>query len=130
VYTGLPRTSGNRPAFGSIVSRLGGTGSALPAYVSLTRAEPGQFEYEKPYYVGAGHAPFRPFEEALTDLNPIKDTDRLHDRKQLLASFDTLRRDLDQQDAFTGLDRFQAQALEMITAPKVRDAFDLGKEPD
>ena len=29
-----------------------------------------------------------------------------------------------------GLDRFQAQALDIITSPKVRDAFDLSKEPD
>jgi hypothetical protein len=41
-----------------------------------------------------------------------------------------MRRDLDQRDAFAGLDPFQAQALAMLTSPKVRDAFDLGKEPD
>ena len=35
VYTGLPRTAGKRPAFGSVVSRLGGNDSAVPTYVSL-----------------------------------------------------------------------------------------------
>jgi hypothetical protein len=130
VYTGLPRTGGRRPAFGSVVSRLGGTGAPLPAYVSLSRPTADAFEYEKPVYAGAGHAPFRPFGDALTDLNPVKDLGQLRDRKQLLTAFDTLRRDLDRQDAFVGLDRFQAQALEMITSPKVRDAFDLSKEPD
>src|SRR6266446_546702 len=35
VYSGLPRRAGHRPAFGSIVSRLAGSGSSLPAYVSL-----------------------------------------------------------------------------------------------
>ena len=129
VYTGLPRASGRRPAFGSVVSRVAGTQSALPTYVSLRRPTTDQFEYEKPFYAGSGNALFRPFGDALTDLNPVKDLDQLHDRKQLLTAFDDLRRDLDGRDAIAGLDRFQAQALDMITSPKVRDAFDLGKEP-
>jgi hypothetical protein len=130
VYTGLPRSSGHRPAFGSVVSRLAGTGSALPTYVSLSEASSGEFEYEKPYYAGPGHAPFRPFGDSLTDLNPVKNLDQLHDRKQLLTTFDALRQDLDRGDALTGMDRFQARALDMITSPKVRDAFDLSKEPE
>jgi hypothetical protein len=129
VYTGLPRTSGHRPAFGSVVSRLGGNKSSVPTYVSLSRPTTPVFEFEKPVYAGAGHAPFRPFGDALNDLNPVKDMDRLGDRRRLLAAFDTLRRDLDRSDSLVGLDRFQAQALEMITSPKVRDAFDLSKEP-
>src|SRR5262249_26691610 len=43
--------------------------------------------------------------------------------------FDTMRRDLDRADALRGLDRFQAQALDIITSPRVRDAFDLSREP-
>jgi hypothetical protein len=30
VYTGLPRTSGKRPAFGSVISRLAAAPSPLP----------------------------------------------------------------------------------------------------
>src|SRR5437763_4673414 len=63
VYSGLPRTAGKRPAFGSAVSRLCGPGAALPAYISLNRPSTDQFEFEKPYYAGAHHAPFRPFGE-------------------------------------------------------------------
>src|SRR5262249_22425310 len=37
VYTGLPRTAGKRPAFGSAISRLTSTRSPLPTYVSLSR---------------------------------------------------------------------------------------------
>lgn len=130
VYTGLPRTAGKRPAFGSVVSRLAGNTSPLPTYVSLDRPTTDEFEYEKPYYAGAGHAPFRPFGEALQDLQPVKSLDRLQDRKTLLATFDTMRRDLDRTNALDGSDRFQAQALEMLTSPRVRDAFDLSKVPD
>ncbi|HEY7424894.1 MAG TPA: DUF1501 domain-containing protein [Gemmataceae bacterium] len=130
VYTGLPRTAGHRPAFGSIVSRLADNRSPLPTYVSLDRPTTGQFEFEKPHYAGAGYAPFRPFGDALEDLNPVKSLERLQDRKSLLTAFDTMRRDLDQTDTLRGLDAFQARALDLITAPKVRDAFDLSKEPD
>ena len=95
VYTGLPRTAGKRPAFGSVVSRLAGSGSSLPAYVSLNRATTDEFEYEKPYYAGAGHAPVPPVRrragrpEAGSLARP---TER---PPALLAAFDTLRRDLD-----------------------------------
>jgi hypothetical protein len=128
VYSGLPRTAGRRPAFGSVVSRLAPGASALPTYVSLDRPTTDQFEFEKPYYAGSGHAPFRPFGSALDDLAPVRSLARLQDRRQLLAAFDTMRRDLDRADALRGLDRFQAQALDIITSPRVRDAFDLSRE--
>src|SRR5262249_53723208 len=129
VYAGLPRTAGRRPAFGSVVSRLAGNRSALPTYVSLDRPTTDEFEYEKPFYAGPGHAPFRPFGDALQDLTPVSDLNRLQERRQLLSAFDGLRRDLDVHDAFSGMDRFRVQALEMITSPRVRDAFDLSREP-
>src|SRR5260221_311109 len=71
VYTGLPRSAGKRPAFGSVVSRLAGSGSALPTYVSVHRPDGGDFDFEKPYYAGPAHAPFRPFGSALDDLKPV-----------------------------------------------------------
>ncbi len=128
VYTGLPRSSGKRPAFGAIVSKLAPTKFSLPTYVSLKQSSGEMFDYEKPHYIGAAHAPFRPFEESLKDLAPVKNLEMLESRKSLLAAFDNLQRDLDRRDAFSGLDRFQAQALEMITSPKVREAFDLSQE--
>ncbi len=128
VYTGLPRSSGKRPAFGSVVSKLAPTKHALPTYVSLKQHSGDLFDYEKPHYVGAAHAPFRPFEESLKDLAPVKNLDVLENRKALLAAFDNQHRELDRLQAFGGLDRFQAQALEMIASPKVREAFDLNSE--
>jgi len=63
------------------------------------------------------------------DLAPVKSLDAFADRKELLKSFDTLRRDIDRADSIRAVDKFQAQALEIITSPKVREAFDLSKEP-
>jgi hypothetical protein len=130
VYTGLPRTSGNRPAFGSVVSKLAGSGADLPAYVSLNeKGSTDRFEYEKPFYAGAQHAPFRPFGDALDNLTPVKSLDLLEDRKSLLAAFDTMRRELDATGQAAGLDRFQARAIDLITSRRAREAFDLSREP-
>jgi hypothetical protein len=151
VYSGLPRGAGKRPAFGSVVSRLHKReaqaresrppasgpdpslalrGCSLPTYISLDEPTTDQFEFELPHYAGAGHAPFRPFAESIGDLTPVKDLDQLASRKALLAAFDNLHRGLAQEDRFAGIDRFQAQALEMITSPQVREAFDLSKESE
>jgi hypothetical protein len=129
VYSGLPRSAGRRPAFGSVVSRLAGNISPMPTYVSLDRPATDMFEFEKPYYAGSGHAPFRPFGAALDDLAPVRSLDLLGERRRLLASFDAMRRRLDQPGQAPA-DRFQAQALDIITSPRVRDAFDLSREPD
>jgi hypothetical protein len=129
VYTGLPRSAGKRPAFGSVVSRLARHDSPLPPYVCLHEATADQFEYEKPHYAGAGHAPFRPFGEAIDNLSPVKSLDRLGDRQTLLQGFARLQRSLDRGDALDGLDRFQSRALEMISSARVREAFDLTREP-
>ncbi len=129
VYSGLPRTSGKRPAFGSVVSKLAPTTLPLPTYVSLDRATVDQFEFENPHYLGAAHGPFRPFDEALEDLKPFANQALLNDRKALLNAFASLQQRVDQRLAAGGLDEFQARALTLISSPQVRDAFDLSQEP-
>ena len=56
--------------------------------------------------------------------------DRLNDRKQLLSSFDRLRADLDHHHMMSAKDEFHNRAIEMLTSPKVRDAFDLSQEDE
>jgi len=63
-------------------------------------------------------------------LNPEVSRERLDRRADLLRTFDTIQRDLDNpQGSLAAVDAFQAQALDMITSGKVRDAFDVSKEP-
>jgi uncharacterized protein (DUF1501 family) len=47
----------------------------------------------------------------------------------LLHAFDTLRRDLDNSRAMSGMDAFQSRARQIVTSGKVREAFDVGREP-
>src|SRR5581483_4014376 len=57
--------------------------------------------------------------------------ERLRQRAALAQSFDAIRRDLDQgQGGVAALDHFQAQALDLLTRGTMREAFDLGREPE
>jgi hypothetical protein len=121
-----------RPALGSVVSRLRGGTSAIPPYVSLNN----RADWERAYYLGVEHEPFRVgggnAREPLDNLRRRRDMSvkRLNDRQELLHVFDTLRRDLDSKGTIQGLDSFQTRALQMVTSGKVRAAFDLDREPD
>ncbi len=53
--------------------------------------------------------------------------DRQHDRRTLLASFDSVRREVDSNMA--GLDTFTTRAFDMIASGGVRRALDLSREP-
>jgi len=57
------------------------------------------------------------------------DRNRLGERNELLASFDSLRRDLDASGNMSGLDAFQRRAFEIVTSSALRDALDVSKEP-
>jgi hypothetical protein len=131
VYTGFPK-SARRPSFGSVISRFRAGDPKLPSYVSL-EYNTGTAPYESPQYLGAAHRPLQLVGTAgVQNLSLTRGVTpaKLDDRRELLQSFDTLRRDLDIQRHSADMDAFTARALDMITSPKARDAFDLSKEPE
>lgn len=120
-----------RPALGAVVSRLRGGAADIPPYVSLNN----KLDWEQAYYAGLEHEPFRTggsAREPLQNLRLHRDVSipRLESRKELLQAFDTLRRDLDGRGILHGMDGFQTRALHLIVSGRVRDAFDLDREPD
>ena len=130
VYSGLPP----EPASGRRSGRSSAGSPAAPPRSPPTSASTGRrptsSSSRSPTTPAPATPPSAPSALPWKDLQPVKSFDQLRDRKQLLSAFDTMRRNLDRGDALTGLDRFQAKALDMITSPKVRDAFDVSKEPD
>jgi hypothetical protein len=122
---------GKRPAFGSVVSYLRPRPDGLPPYVSLMYKAPGLYDNEGPTYTGPAHRPFAPRAEGLANLSPAKGVslDRLRERRRLLREFDTLSREVDQSGGMAGIDAYTQRAMEMIASPKVREAFDVAKEP-
>src|SRR5207237_1859055 len=54
--------------------------------------------------------------------------ERLAERVGLRQSFDTLRRDIDRSGTMAAMDRFEGQALGLLTSPAAARAFDLNLE--
>lgn len=129
LYTGF--VTGNRPAIGSIVSKLRASAhiiECMPPYVALGDAN----HIGAPGFLGIAHQAYLPgMRGGDLRLSGNLTLDRLADRRSLLAGFDVLRRDIDDdRGTLAGIDAFTAQALEMIVSDRARDAFDIAKEPD
>ncbi len=130
---------GLRPTFGSVVSKLlASNGTNLPPYVAL---DMGQMPHGgrrslalEPAYLGLAHQPFDPGSPGLVANLSLADEmtfDRLTERKTLLGCFDNINRAVERaQGTFAGMDAFTAQALDIISSSRARDAFDVGKEPE
>jgi uncharacterized protein (DUF1501 family) len=129
LYTGFLK--GNRPSIGSVVSKLrqeDGVVSPLPPYVYLGDAN----HVGGPGFLGKAHEAYQPGSKGAANLGRSPDVtlEQVGDRKNLLRAFDSLRRDLDDaRGSLGGMDAFTAQALEMMTSNKARDAFDITREP-
>src|SRR5262245_29159410 len=127
---------GDWPSMGSVLSRkLGPRVAGVPACVDLTpkdadarfilRTPPTQ-----PGYLGVAHAGFeaQAVDRGNIVLNGV-DPRRLGDRRALLASFDAFRREMDAHGAADGIDRYQQQAIELLTSSRLANALDLSREP-
>jgi uncharacterized protein (DUF1501 family) len=135
--TGHSRPAENTPYYGSVMARLRPARRDLPSYVWLQNlAGDVQPRYLSGGFLGAAYAPLR----VGTDLdNPsvpgfrVKTFDppadvppaRLHGRQRLLAAVEPGQGPL----ARTALGHFQERAVELVTGPEARRAFDLGREP-
>jgi hypothetical protein len=119
------RTLGH-PSFGSVVSKLRSGSNDIPPFVSLRGMSVGC----EPGYLGKAHRAFTPDGPGLSNLRLASGVDmrRQDDRKSLLASFDTIRRDLDASGTMAGLDAFTARAFDMVASGTVRKALDLTRE--
>lgn len=131
----LARNAAQKPSFGSVIARsLGSRQPPMPAYVTIPKSE--AFGYQGAVYLGKAFNPF----EVGADPNatnfkvpnltlPDGLAPRSIDaRRQLLRKFDTLRRDIDESGVMDGLDTFKAQALDMVSGERMREAFDLNRE--
>lgn len=129
VMTGVPerdnRLAGH-PSFGAVISKLRSQATDVPPFVSLRGLSAGL----EPGYLGVAHRAFTPEGPGIRNLqvpNGVS-VQRLEDRRALLSTFDTLRRDLDTTGTMLGMDAFTQRAFDMVTTGAVRRALDLSKE--
>lgn len=121
------------PVFGSVVSRLrGNVATGMPPYVNLNDLRLGleADDPEVPRYIGPAHGPFRPTGPGLANLRlPAGvSSDRLDERKTLLAQFDQARRKAEASHGMQAMDEFQRRAFGMVTSGAVYQALDLDRE--
>jgi uncharacterized protein (DUF1501 family) len=148
------QTIGGRPALGCVVSRLHGSADdPVPAFVDLMQGRPLVRTRARPGFLGPAFSPFRPDISKMfaRELEPAMKgelaarganhtiqltladgltTERLDDRTRLLAGFDDTRRDLDASGTMEAMDKFNKQALSILTSGRLAAALDLSQEPE
>ena len=132
---GEPR--GGWPSVGSCVSKLlGPTEPAIPPFVGLA-PDAGHPPYGSPGlpgFLGQAHAAFRASGPVGDDMRIRPDgaggidASRLDDRRQLLASLDSFRRQVERSRAIGSFDAIQHRALDILTSSRLAQAFDLSRE--
>jgi uncharacterized protein (DUF1501 family) len=113
--------------------------SQLPNYIAINPVDRyDSFTIAGPTYLGPAHEPFKVtgdpndpnFEIPGLRVGDGQQSDRLRKRSDLKQRLDILRSNIDHSGAMDAFDSFHAQALNLLTSPQARDAFDLSKEPD
>lgn len=127
------RDLGGHPSMGSVMAKVQGpVDRGVPPFVGLSSptAHMPWSESGPAGFLGPGFGPFKPDGPGMANLtlNGIS-IEQLDDRRQLLKSMDTLRRDLDRSGMLDGMDAFTERALGVLTSSRLLDALDLSKEP-
>lgn len=133
----FPNLALTYPCLGSVISHQQGFKSALPPFVQLGNYVDRSFNGGTAGFLGLEHSPFEIGTDAnaekfnVRDITPPQNvtSSRVDRRKNMLATIDSLQKAADLQPAaYDALDEHYKAALNMITAPETKRAFDLASE--
>jgi uncharacterized protein (DUF1501 family) len=125
-----------KPSFGSVISKsMGPLKPPMPAYVTIPKSE--AFGYQGAVYLGKAFNPFEvgadpnsaDFKVPNLSLPNGLTSKNVDSRRNLVKTFDSMRRDIFESGVMEGLDTFKSQALEMVSGDQMRKAFDMASEP-
>ena len=133
-------TRNDWPSIGSVISALKPAQSGLPTAVHLPvriKFEGTPCPGETAGWLGSKFDPWLIERDPndpkfqVPDLVPVEGmtVDRLNDRRRLLSDVDAYRKDLDKDLEARQLSEAQKKAFDLATSSAVRNAFDLGQEP-
>ncbi len=138
VMTGYRPTQGapgnEFPSVGSIVAKeLGPRANGMPPYIAAMTSLP----CSNAAYLGVQYNPFQTFGYPTSPGFRVRnlqlpdgvDQARMQRRETMLHQLDDFRREADTSGALDGMDKFTRRAMELVTSPAIRAAFDLNKEP-
>lgn len=130
------KPNNQRPAHGSIISRILGPRGSVPPYVCL----PKMHRSAGPAYLGSSAAPFvveadpNAPDFSVPDLAPplAVSSSRLGYRKELLSKVDRYQKsaEIRANSTVRALSKFQQKAFDLITSPETKTAFDITRETD
>jgi hypothetical protein len=139
--TGHSNPAVSTPYYGSVMSKLRPATRNVPSYVWLQNlAGDVQPRYLAGGFLGAAYGPLRVGNDLdnpsapgfrVTVLDPPREvsTDRIHQRQQLLKNIAPSSGPLSQSASADNMRRFQERAVDLVTGPEARRAFDLDREP-
>ncbi|MBN9517709.1 DUF1501 domain-containing protein [bacterium] len=129
----------NFPPFGAVAAKLLPVGKPLPAFVHLPELQWNNgvdIAGQSAGFLGPRYDPFVGGDPSLPgyrvpglDLLPEVPLDRLAGRDGLRQNLDRAVGRLGDADALGRMSVFQRQAVEIVTSPETRAAFDLSREP-
>lgn len=134
------------PAIGSIVARHHGANQpGMPAYATFMKS---RSHLAFAGYLGKRYDPFIAdkaarlpiYTDVGVDTGQMTSADlfrlpqgitleRIQERRSLVQSFDSLRKELDVTGSMDTMDRYGQQAVEMVVGRRAQQAFDLSREP-
>lgn len=128
------------PMAGSVVAKMRSDRRVgIPNYIcgsSRNNGNPDAFSFGAAY-LGPSYTPFTfsgdPSDKKFSVKNISIDesmANRLDDRVRLLGQFDRLRRSVDNSGMMASMDKFNSDAVDLLTSTRTREAFDLSQEPE
>jgi len=130
--TGRIERRGYWPSLGATVSKVQGPSApGVPPFMGLTPMPKNDFwgDVGEPGFLGSAYAAFRPQGREREDMVLNIPLERLRERRRLLENLDSFRKQVDKSAATSGTDRFQQQALSVLTSNnKLVEALDIEKE--
>lgn len=134
VYSGQrPNNAFKHPVYGSVVAKELGAKNGLPPFVVIPRkdicAEAG--------FLGSAFDPFVTGDPSKKNFS-VQDLtlptgvglEEAQGRAGLLAALDSRLEGLEKSGVVEGMDYFYQKALDLVSSPQAKQAFDLGAEPD
>lgn len=123
------RDGGGYPSMGSVAAKYRGPNApGMPGFVGM--AESWVSDVWEAGELGRDYAPVKGLEVAEKLTMPEELTlERLQDRQTLRQRFDAFARKVNDRGTLADLDRHQQSAYDMVLSGKVREAFDISREP-
>jgi len=124
------RDGGGYPSMGSIAAKFHGPNApGMPGFVGL--ADSWESDVWGSGEMGRDFEPVKGLEIANKLAMPEGiQLQRLQDRHELRRQLDDFTRRFERRSAAVEFDRYQQTAVDMVVSGKVREAFDISKEPD